>query len=90
MDVDPHAICRFRERTGCKQTDEYIEGKLLEIAERASPATFSNPKHAVLSLLNHDCKPASYLIAQCGFVMVVVDDRIKTVHMNESKRWVKR
>lgn len=86
-DVHPHAIDQFRQRTGCKKSDDYIRGKLIDIAKKSKVATFVHPKYAVKALLNHKCEIATYLMDSC-WLIVVVKDQIRTIHRNEAKRWI--
>jgi hypothetical protein len=86
MEVEQHAINQFRTRSGCKKSDDYIREKLLEMADRGVEAEFRHPKYAVMALLNHHFQHANYLM-DSGWVLVIVDEKIKTIHMNEAKRW---
>ena len=85
--VHPHAINRFRERSGCRQSNEYIYNKLLEMADLGEEAIFASKEFAVRALLNHSCEEATYLM-RGAWVLVIVDDEIKTIHGNEARRWI--
>ena len=50
--VLPHAIARFRERTGCKKDNGYIAEKLLQMVDLGSKAEFTQPKYELMALLN--------------------------------------
>ncbi len=85
--ISPHAIDRFRERTGCKRADDYIVKKLHEMLEKAEVAEFTHNKYAVKALFNHDFTPANYFMYN-NWIFVVVDGEVRTIHNNEAKRWV--
>ena len=87
MEIHPHAIHRFRERTGCKKDDNYIKVKLKELFEKAKPAKFTHPKFELFAIMNNNFEEADYFIVN-GFLLVVVKGMLKTIHQNESKRWV--
>lgn len=87
MKVSEHAITRFRERTGCRKKDCRITKRLLDLFRLAQPAEFKNTVYETLALLNHDFERAEYFMYN-DWVFVVVNDCIKTVHQNESNRWI--
>jgi len=86
MKVNQHAINRFRERTGCKQPDEYIRDKLLEMQGKSKEAEFTHPRHVMFALFNHNFERARYFMYN-NFLIVVVNGEIKTIHNNEARRW---
>jgi hypothetical protein len=87
--VSDHAIRRYRERTLKKirqpQTDAQIEEILLNLLDRSQKV---EPKgiHATLALVNHDGVPAQYYERK-GWIIVVVNGTIATVHHGETGRW---
>jgi hypothetical protein len=86
MKVSHHAIKRFRQRTGCKQSDEYVRYRVLDLLGRAVEIELKNKKFRTLALLNHDMREAQYFRAG-EFVFVVDDGVVTTVHNGEANRW---
>ena len=83
--ISVHAIERFRQRTGSKQTDEQICFKLFELFEQSREVKLKPPFN-VIALLNHNFREARYFRAG-GFILVVEGDCISTIHGGEAKRW---
>jgi hypothetical protein len=83
--VRMHAIDRFRERTGSKQSEEEICHKLLEMLAKAKEVKLK-PPYNVVALLNHDFRDARYFRSG-GFILVVEGDCISTVHHGQAGRW---
>ncbi len=80
-----HAIKRFRERTGSKKRQGAIGRQLERMAEFAEEVELK-PEMRLQTLLQHRGEDAVYLRAS-GWVLVVVGQRITTVHTGEAKRW---
>ncbi len=83
--ITDHVIERYRERTGSKKADDIIKEKINNIITRAEEIVLS-PAQNIIQLMAHNYVPAKYFKAN-GFVYVVVDDVVVTVHNNESRRW---
>jgi len=81
----PHAIQRFRERTGSEKSDEKIRLKLLALWANAKEVKLKREYRAI-ALLNHGLREARYFRAG-GFVLVIENDQISTVHNGEAGRW---
>ena len=43
-----------------------------------------------IQLLNHHLEAAKYFLSKQGFLYVVVNDVVKTMHLNESKRFMRK
>jgi hypothetical protein len=81
-----HAIDRFRQRTGSTQSDVEVCGKLLDMLAKAREVRL-RPPYNVIALLNHDFHDARYFRSG-GFILVVEDDCISTVHNGQADRWI--
>ena len=87
--ISAHAIERFRERTGCKKSDDQISKRLLRFLERSEEAELSKNYYKIVAIINHHFKVAKYY--QFGeWVMVVEGNELKTIHRGEAKRWKKK
>ena len=85
MKISNHAIERFRERSGTKKNDKEIARKLCYFLTKAKEVELKK-HYGVIALLNHDFKPAKYYNYN-GWILVVEDDELKTIHMGEAGRW---
>lgn len=84
--IQQHAIDRFKQRTGCKRSDDYVSRKIFSMMEKAEKTEFKESKFKVLALLNHGFQDAEYFKFR-DFIFVVVDGTLKTIHRNEASRW---
>lgn len=87
--VTQHAINRYKERTGCKLSDNQIEKKILDYYGKSEKVDLS-PKYKAIALLNHNFRRASYhRFSQ--FILVVEGMFLKTIHFGQAKkRWVSK
>lgn len=86
--VNAHVFERWRYRSGIdrKLSDEEILRKVCISIDKSTEVQLK-PQYRATALLNHGLKPARYF--QYGnFVFVVEGFELKTVHCNESKRWI--
>jgi hypothetical protein len=83
VEVAQHAIDRFRQRTGAKYSDEKIKNKLIKMHSKGEKVSLTAYRK-VMALLNHGFREASY-VEYCGWILVVVDSVIITIHNNEAK-----
>ena len=83
--ISGHALERFRQRIGSKQTDEEICFKLFELFEQSKEVRLK-PPYNVIALLNHDFRDARYFRVD-GLLLVVEGDCIMTVHNGQADRW---
>lgn len=83
--VSPHAIQRFRERTGCNKSDYKVERRLraMLLGAREVPV---KPEWRLTQLLNHCGRDARYFDRD-GMILVLEGDLIRTVHMGQADRW---
>lgn len=83
--VTPHALQRFRERSGVKGTAGQVLSRLENWMRSAKPAKPRNAHVDAMKVLTHGPVPATYWMigthAQ-AFVIVCKDDTIVTVHQN--------
>lgn len=95
MRIKDHAVTRYRERTGCKATDDWIRSQLLRLLETAEEVVLRR-RFRALQLMKHGFTPARYYqvpawghpIKARGLILVVEQDcLLRTVHRGESRKW---
>lgn len=86
--ITHHAIERFRERTGCKRTDDTICGRVRARLANADEMVLK-PKFRLIEKLSHDT-PARYFRHHELHELLFVVERglIVTVHHGTADRWV--
>lgn len=82
--VSNHAVIQYMRRSGT-QSKERARNKLSQLVQRAESIELKD-RYKVIQLLNHDFKDAEYLF-WAGWVFVVRDEEVITVHKGEAKRW---
>lgn len=83
--VNPHAILRYRQRTGSTRSAETIKNKLLKMLENPKEV-FLKQKFRVLALLNHNLVEARYY-KHGEFILVVRGNELITIHEGTADRW---
>lgn len=83
-----HAITRFRERSGAKYSDKKLIRKLLTLIAN-SEECYLKPQFRVISLINNRFEETEYLRAKNGWILVIVNNKLKTIHTGQSDRWEK-
>lgn len=87
VEVHPHAVDRYRERTGCKRTSRWIAARLLQDLARSEEVQLK-PKYRATQLMNHAYAEATYHRAPSGMILVLErGNLIRTVHYGEAKKW---
>lgn len=87
-----HAMQRFMERTGTTGSASRVIGKI-EIWLRDSKEVQLRPQMVVKKMMNHQFKSARYFFKgkpksrKAGFIMVVQDGVLLTVHRNDADEW---
>lgn len=85
MRFSGHAIDKFRERTGSKQSDQKVENRLIKMFNRSEKVR-PKPKFRVDQLLNHNLKEVEYRKFD-NFIFVVDGDMIVTVYRSDPNKW---
>ena len=87
LQVSDHALSRFRERTGSKESDIQIANKLRDAVAKGEEMELLE-QFRVKALLDHGFKDARYFKLGAGLV-VVEGNIIVTMHNAEANRWRK-
>ena len=83
--ITSHSVIRFLQRSG-EEPSKWIIGYLNDLLMDTMEVAVRDDSK-VKQLLNHDMADAKYYFnVKTGFIFVVVDGIVKTVHRNESKR----
>jgi len=82
-----HAVERFKTRTGAKYSSSKVRERLTQLYEQAERVELK-PKFIVTTILQHNFEEAEYYSAG-GFIMVIVNGEMKTVHKGEAHKWQK-
>ena len=85
--VNPHAIVRYKERTGSKKEDHSVRSKILKMFVNAYEVSLK-PKYRATALLNHDFVEARYF-RYFEWIIVVRGNEIITVHEGTADRWTR-
>ena len=85
--VNPHAVVRYKERTGSKKEDDSIRSKILKMFVN-SYEVFLKPKYRATALLNHDFVEARYF-RYFEWIIVVRGSEIITIHEGTADRWTR-
>jgi hypothetical protein len=85
MRVNDHAIRRWRERSGSKQTDDTIRTKLRNMVREGNEHTMRE-RWRIYSLLDYPMGDCHYMV-HGGWVVVVRDNRIATVYPFVRRVW---
>lgn len=89
IEITPHAIDRFIERSGSKSTIRAIS-MLKKMLKEGEEVEIKDPIKRTKALLNHNLRLAEYLSWK-GWILVIEEGkRLKTVHRGEAKVWKKK
>ena len=86
LTIIPHAIQRYRERTGSKQSEENVRKKIFKIILKGCEVKLK-PKYRVIALINHRFENARYFRNSNGMIVVVENNVVKTIHKGTANRW---
>ena len=83
--VNPHAVFRYRQRTGSSKSEIEIVNKLL-LALKLSYEVELKPKYRATALLNHDFIEAKYFRYK-EWILVLRGKELITIHEGTANRW---
>lgn len=86
MIVSQHAIQQWLQRTKCTGR-QAAQRQLLALARKGQEVRLK-PRYRLRQLLDHRCKPATYLRSS-GWILVISNGVILTVHRGRADRWSK-
>ena len=86
LTVTPHAIQRYRERTGLKQSEEKVRKKIFKIILEGCEVKLK-PEYRIIALINHRFENARYFTNSNGMIVVVENNVVKTIHKGTANRW---
>lgn len=87
IEITNHAVERYRQRTGCKQSDDEIRERIRQRLKASEEVQHKTPQLAALSIMKHGFTKAKYY-DHGGLIFVVVNERaLVTLHKGEAGRW---
>lgn len=86
-EVAPHAIQRWKERTGAKGGEEKIARRLRNLLARAEEVKLKR-KYRLKTLCTYRGQEARYFLHDGQYIFVVTENRVlRTVHTGTADRW---
>ena len=89
MKVSEHAMKRWKERTGSKQSEEKAAEKILDLVASGEKVQLKK-RFRVIALLNHRCEESEYVRATNGMIFVVANEVVVTIHNGVADRWERK
>ena len=85
--VNPHAVLRYRQRTGTTKGDEKVRNKIIKMFSESYEVELKQEYKAV-ALLNHGFVEARYF-RFFDWILVFRSGEIVTIHEGGAKRWTR-
>lgn len=98
--ITNHALVRYLQlsgKLGKSGRNVFTKAGNVKTPERVTKAIWTDiansepvrlkKKFQAKQLLNHDCRPATYLRNKRGWIFVMEDNHVVTVHNGAAKRW---
>ena len=83
--VNPHAILRYKQRTGSSKSDKVVEGKLLKALQKSYEVEIKD-RFRINALLNNNLVEARYF-RHGDWILVVRGTELITIHEGTAGRW---